>query len=62
MKLVKSTNKAGIVVSSFKLPFWQRVKVLFTGKIWMVMDTKYKEPMKVVFTVHKKMIYKDKAA
>lgn len=30
----KAGDKEGTVISCWKLSFWERVKVLFTGKVW----------------------------
>ena len=46
-------DKDGIVISCWSLSFWECIKLLFTGKIWVSTMT-FKEPLQPLYiTVHK---------
>lgn len=40
-------GKEGEVVSCWEVSFWERVRILFTGKVWVSIMT-YKKPLSVV--------------
>ncbi|UZS00244.1 hypothetical protein [Chondrinema litorale] len=53
----KSTE--GYVVSCWKLSFWERVKLLFTGRLWVNVMS-FNHPLQpMFFTVHKKELFKN---
>lgn len=49
-------DNEGRVTSCWKLSFKERIKLLFTGNLWLSMMTFHKQPMPVLPTVHKYIV------
>lgn len=49
----RERNATGCVVTCWRLPFWERVKVLFTGQLWCSIMTFNRPLQPLYFSVHK---------
>lgn len=52
----KYPDETGTVVSCWKLSFWERVKLLFTGKLWLTLMTFHNPLQPIYMTVDKEEV------
>jgi hypothetical protein len=57
LHVLKLDNPLGEVISCWKLTRWERIKVLFTGKVWLSLMTFNKPLLPSYLSVNRKEMY-----